>query len=251
MNFNSRKLNRGIKTIVATMVILSLLLLLIGCSEPPQNDEILIDENAQSSSIVEGADSIEAQESEALQNSSDIGSSSESASESKNSSSNSTSQESQQSSMSEAVSSTNSSVTGEVDVSDSDSENSEIPQNRSTAQTPASDTAVENDSASSSTAVEETPEVSRPEITGESSYIFRRNEDATISITGTPNTEYYITVHYKSGESTAEGLHPKTTDENGNVSWTWHIGGRTSHGTYKAYVSGANERFEVSFDVVD
>ncbi len=88
-------------------------------------------------------------------------------------------------------------------------------------------------------------------ISGNTSYTFRRNENATISIKGNPGTEYEIKVIYPSGTvSTAEGLGMKTADSNGNVSWTWHIGGRTNPGEGTARISGGGAEYKVSFEVV-
>lgn len=78
-----------------------------------------------------------------------------------------------------------------------------------------------------------------------------RNRDVTVKIKGTQNTTYSITVYYKSGASTADGLEDKTSDANGNVSWTWHIGGRTSPGTFKIVVSGGGDRETVEFIIVE
>lgn len=88
-------------------------------------------------------------------------------------------------------------------------------------------------------------------ISGNTSYTFRRNENATISIKGNPGTEYMITVIYPSGTaSTAEGLESKKADSNGNVSWTWHIGGRTKPGEGTARISGGGAEIKVTFEVV-
>jgi len=84
-----------------------------------------------------------------------------------------------------------------------------------------------------------TPEI---KIQAQDNYTFRRNNDATISIKGKPNTEYKITVNYKSGPSNAEGLEKKTSDGDGNVSWTWHIGGRTTEGNYDVVFEGGGEK---------
>lgn len=65
-----------------------------------------------------------------------------------------------------------------------------------------------------------------------------QNEHATITVKGTPNKSYSITVMYKSGPSTAAGLEPKIADSNGVVSWTWKIGARTSEGKWKITISG-------------
>lgn len=76
-----------------------------------------------------------------------------------------------------------------------------------------------------------------------------RNEVVTLTANGKPNTTYHITVNYKSGPSTAEGLEDKTSNSSGFVSWTWKIGGRTSAGTYSIVVSGGGESETVYFTV--
>ena len=78
-----------------------------------------------------------------------------------------------------------------------------------------------------------------------------RNEDATVKIKGTPNTTYYITVRYKSGSSTADGLVSKTSDKDGYVSWTWHIGGRTATGTFTITVTDGEQSETVNFTITD
>lgn len=78
-----------------------------------------------------------------------------------------------------------------------------------------------------------------------------RNETGTVKIQGKPNTKYTITVYYKSGASTADGLEAKTTDSNGYVSWSWKVGGRTSAGTFKIVISGSGESKTVYFTVED
>ncbi|MCL2677533.1 MAG: DUF4198 domain-containing protein [Clostridiales bacterium] len=78
-----------------------------------------------------------------------------------------------------------------------------------------------------------------------------RGEEVTITITGKPNTEYKITVTYRSGNaSTAAGLVTKTSDADGNVSWTWRIGGNTGAGASKAEISGGGESLRHDFTVV-
>lgn len=78
---------------------------------------------------------------------------------------------------------------------------------------------------------------------------FSRNEYATVSINGQPNTEYNIKVYYSSGASTADGLESKTSDSNGDVSWTWKIGCKTNPGTYRLVIKGGNETIEKNFTV--
>ncbi len=77
------------------------------------------------------------------------------------------------------------------------------------------------------------------------------NETATLSVIGTPNTEYSISVHYSSGPSTASGLEVATSDNNGNVSWSWKIGGKTNAGTYRVVVKSIDgtQQLETSITV--
>lgn len=76
-----------------------------------------------------------------------------------------------------------------------------------------------------------------------------KNEMATLSIKGKPNTEYSISVYYSTAASKADGLENKTSDSNGNISWTWKVGGRTNSGTHKIVIKEANgdTTFETSF----
>lgn len=55
-----------------------------------------------------------------------------------------------------------------------------------------------------------------------------RNTEATIQMKGKPDTEYTLSVTYKSGPSKSKGLGAKTSDESGIVEWSWKIGAKTS-----------------------
>lgn len=80
----------------------------------------------------------------------------------------------------------------------------------------------------------------------------KRNEDAELTIKGIPNTEYFIYVYYSSGKSTAAGLESKTSDNEGYVTWTWHVGGRTKLGDNKRVeVSGGGQKLSTTFSVVN
>ena len=61
--------------------------------------------------------------------------------------------------------------------------------------------------------------------------------NASISIKTAPGATCHITVYYKSGPSEAAGLEPKTSDQNGNCSWTWKVGTRTTPGDWKIVIS--------------
>ncbi|MDR1409981.1 MAG: hypothetical protein LBJ12_06945 [Oscillospiraceae bacterium] len=86
-------------------------------------------------------------------------------------------------------------------------------------------------------------------INATSSLTFSRNEIATLSITGEPNTLYSITVYYNSGASTASGLEDKKSNSAGVVSWSWKIGGRTAAGTYRVVIAGGGESKEFQITV--
>ncbi len=64
-----------------------------------------------------------------------------------------------------------------------------------------------------------------------------RNQNATLTAKTSPNTPCSITVHTKSGTSSAQGLNPKNADANGMVSWTWRIGPNTTLGTWRIDVT--------------
>ena len=60
-----------------------------------------------------------------------------------------------------------------------------------------------------------------------------RGAQASITINTAPNVLCEITVYYKSGASKAKGLEPKNSDGDGNCTWAWKVGGRTTPGDWK------------------
>lgn len=78
-----------------------------------------------------------------------------------------------------------------------------------------------------------------------------RGNTGTVKIKGTPNTEYNITVEYKSGPSNASGLETKTSDANGYVSWRWKVGINTSPGMFSITVRGGGKSETVHFTVTE
>jgi len=86
------------------------------------------------------------------------------------------------------------------------------------------------------------------EITGANS-IVAPGEIASITIKAKPNTQYSITVIYKSGPSTSKDLYPKTSDADGVVNWTWKVGSNTAPGTYTIKINGDDETITTSFTV--
>lgn len=73
----------------------------------------------------------------------------------------------------------------------------------------------------------------------------RRNATASLTVRGTPDTLYSIRVYYSSGASSAAGLEDKTSDAQGEVSWSWKIGNNTKPGEYRVVVSGSDESLTV------
>lgn len=77
----------------------------------------------------------------------------------------------------------------------------------------------------------------------------RAGANATLIAKTTPGASCGITVYYKSGPSSAQGLGPKTAGANGEVSWTWKVGSRTSAGTWRIVVNCSGLTQETSFTV--
>jgi hypothetical protein len=73
--------------------------------------------------------------------------------------------------------------------------------------------------------------------------------EASVTIQGKPNTKYSIAVFYHSGASDAKGLEPKTSDDNGYVTWTWKVGSRTEKDTYSIKINGDGKHEEIQFTV--
>lgn len=76
-----------------------------------------------------------------------------------------------------------------------------------------------------------------------------KGSTASISIKGKPNTQYSIAVHYSSGISKASGLKAKTSDANGNASWSWKIGAKTKSGTYDVVISNGTDEIDSSVTI--
>jgi len=69
---------------------------------------------------------------------------------------------------------------------------------------------------------------------------------ATLTAKTSPGAQCTITVYYKSGRSTASGLYPKEADSQGNVSWSWKVGTRTTPGSWRIVVTASLEGKTVS-----
>jgi len=62
---------------------------------------------------------------------------------------------------------------------------------------------------------------------------------ATLQAKTVPGAQCTITVFYKSGPSSASGLDGKTADNEGNVSWSWKVGTRTTPGSWRIVVTAS------------
>lgn len=78
-----------------------------------------------------------------------------------------------------------------------------------------------------------------------------RGSDVTVSIKGLPNTNYDIDVIYSSGESKASGLEDKTSDSEGNVSWTFKVSSNVKPGTYEVKITDGEDSASYSLEVTD
>ena len=77
-----------------------------------------------------------------------------------------------------------------------------------------------------------------------------RGSDATVSMKGLPNTTCDIDVIYSSGESKASGLEDKTSDSNGNVSWTFKVSSNVKPGTYEVKITDGSSNASYSLEVI-
>jgi len=78
-----------------------------------------------------------------------------------------------------------------------------------------------------------------------------RGGDVTVSIKGLPNTTYDIDVMYSSGESKASGLEDKTSDSEGNVSWTFKVSSNVKPGTYEVKITDGSNNASYSLEVTN
>ena len=78
-----------------------------------------------------------------------------------------------------------------------------------------------------------------------------RGSDVTVSVKGLPNTTYDIDVIYSSGASKASGLEDKTSDSEGNVSWTFKVSSNVKPGTYEVKIADGEDSASYSLEVTD
>ena len=77
-----------------------------------------------------------------------------------------------------------------------------------------------------------------------------KGSDVTVSIKGLPNTTYDIDVIYSSGASKASGLEDKTSDSEGNVSWTFKVSSNVKPGTYEVKITDGSSNASYSIEVI-
>jgi micrococcal nuclease len=65
----------------------------------------------------------------------------------------------------------------------------------------------------------------------------RRGATTSVAIKTAAKASCSITVRYKSGPSTAQGLVTKQADGSGVVSWAWKVGTRTTPGSWPVIIS--------------
>lgn len=73
----------------------------------------------------------------------------------------------------------------------------------------------------------------------------RPGRKATLKVVTTPNTLIDLNIVYKSGNSVAKNLGAITSNENGEVEWTWHVSGNTTEGEWLFQLSLPNQQFKV------
>jgi hypothetical protein len=70
-----------------------------------------------------------------------------------------------------------------------------------------------------------------------------------VTVRTAPGATCSITVTYKSGPSSAQGLTQKTADSNGAVTWSWIVGGNTTAGSWPIDVRCGSSSARATFDV--
>lgn len=63
---------------------------------------------------------------------------------------------------------------------------------------------------------------------------------ATLRARTLPGADCTVAVYYKSGRSTASGLGSQKADSQGNVSWSWKVGTRTTPGSWRITVTSTS-----------
>lgn len=69
----------------------------------------------------------------------------------------------------------------------------------------------------------------------------RRGQNASVTVKTKRGAHGTIKVSYKSGNSKAKGLKPKTAGSIGKITWTWRVGTATTPGIYKVMIQVGNK----------
>ena len=79
----------------------------------------------------------------------------------------------------------------------------------------------------------------------------RPGKKATLVVRTKPGASVDLSVIYKSGQSQAKHLGAAVAGDDGTVSWTWHVSGRTTPGQWSLRVTGAGQegQWEHGFEV--
>lgn len=78
----------------------------------------------------------------------------------------------------------------------------------------------------------------------------RPGKKARLTVLTDPGQTLSITVEYKSGTSKAQNLGKMTADENGVISWEWHVSGNTTPGVWELVVTAEDgEQTRLHFEV--
>ena len=65
----------------------------------------------------------------------------------------------------------------------------------------------------------------------------RRGATAYVAVNAWSKATCSISVYYKSGRSTAQGLYTKTAPTSGKLSWSWKVGTRTTPGSWPVTIT--------------
>jgi hypothetical protein len=64
----------------------------------------------------------------------------------------------------------------------------------------------------------------------------QQNGTASVTIKTSKKADCSIDVQYLSGSATAKGLGDKSANADGQVTWKWKVGGKTTEGTWPIYI---------------
>lgn len=74
-------------------------------------------------------------------------------------------------------------------------------------------------------------------------------EYASVEVHTAPGSQGTITVEYLSGPSSSTSLYPKTADANGDLTWTWKVGTRTTPGNWPVTIAAGGQTLKLTLHV--